>query len=247
MAAVIDPDGVLVIENPELFKALTESFVHVRPFIADAMMDSMLIIQGELGYAGYPPSSEANLPGRIDENGEPMGYYERNRGWWYPVKRLSTLAGISGVAEGAQTIEDAYRRHKMPTKSIPVVENLRVLPGRERKRGGVVVEQSVNYYRERENVVAGYKLAKNKNGQPGTSEQLGKSWTTQLTSGDDFIQGEVGTPVSYADYVQGYKVPQFHKDRGWEDMPERLKRIMPQIDARFEQALEDYLAKFGEQ
>ena len=45
------------------------------------------------------------------------------------------------MAEGAQTIEDAYRRHKMPTKHIPVVENLRVLPGREKTRrshGGTI-------------------------------------------------------------------------------------------------------------
>ena len=240
-------DGdVLIIENPQLLEAFREAPHRVMRYMSDAMMDVLLIIQGELGYANYAPSSEANLPGRIDELGNPLGYYERNRGWWYPVKRMSTLAGVSGVAEGAQTIEDAYRRHKLKTKNIPVVENLRVVPGGTKKRGGVIVEQAVGYVTERTNVVAGYKLAKGKNGNAGTSEQLGKSWTTQMMSGADFIQGEVGTPVSYADYVQGYSLPQFHRDRGWEDMPERLERVMPQIEDRFDMALEDYLANFGE-
>lgn len=240
-------DDVLVLENPELLTALKEAPLHVRPFLSDAMLDIVFLIQGELGYAGYPPSSAANMPGRIDENGEPMGYYERNRGWWYPVKRMSTLAGVSSVAEGVQTVEDAYRRHKLKTKSIPVVENLRIFPGGDkRKRGGVEVEQSVGYYTERTNVIAGYKLAKGKNGNPGTSESLGKSWTTNVTSGEDFVAGEVGTPVSYADYVQGYHLPDFHKERGWLEMPERLEKLMPQIKGRLDQALEDYLARFGE-
>lgn len=246
MAVSGDMD-VLVVENPELLKALSESAIRVRPFMSDAVMDSLLIIQGELGYAGYAPSSEANLPGRIDGDGEPMGYYERGRGWWYPVKRASTLAGVSGVAEGVQSIEDAYRRHKLKVKSIPVLETLKIRPGGVKKRGGVIVEQGIDYYTEKTNVVAGYKLAKNKNGNPGTSELLGKSWTTQMTSNDQYIQGEVGTPVSYADYVQGYNLPQFHKDRGWEEMPERLERVMPQIEERFDQALADYIANFGEE
>lgn len=44
--------------------------------------------------AVYPPSTESNRPGRWTHPSEgegqpqPMGYYERNRGWWYPVKNI---------------------------------------------------------------------------------------------------------------------------------------------------------------
>ena len=110
-----------------------------------------------------------------------------------------------------------------------------------------MVEQSVNYYRERENVVAGYKLAKNKNGPAGTSEQLGSHGLPNLPAVMTLFRVKSARHVSvYRLRCRATKVPQFHKDRGWEDMPERLKRIIPQIDARFEQTLEDYLTKFGE-
>ncbi len=34
----------------------------------------------------YPPETEANAPGRFNpDTHKPMGFYERGRGWWYPV------------------------------------------------------------------------------------------------------------------------------------------------------------------
>lgn len=60
--------------------------------ITAAMQRSVLTLQGWI--AVYPPESEGNLPGRVKvvtRNGrtraEPLGYYERGRGWWYPLKR----------------------------------------------------------------------------------------------------------------------------------------------------------------
>lgn len=238
-------DDVLVIENPELLDAIEKAPQQVRTYLTDAMQDVLFMIQGEIGYASYPPATEANQPGRVDADGEPMGYYERGRGWWYPVKNAATLGGVNGVAEGAQDVYSAYRRHKMRTKDIPTLTTLRTLPGKRVKRNGVWVTESV-VYEEKNTAVAGYKLAKNKNGHPGTSELLGKSWTTQMEVAEDAVIGQVGTPVSYADYVQGYQVPALFIERGWEDMPARLERLEPKITRRFDEAVLDYLEHFGE-
>lgn len=239
-------DDVLVIENPDLLQAVEKAPQDVKAFLFDAMTDVVFMIQGEVGYASYPPATEANQPGRVDANGEPMGYYERGRGWWYPVKNAATLGGVNSVSGGAQDVNGAYRRHKLPTKSIETLKTVRTLPGRRKKKNGVWITESVTYVDKSTPVVAGYKLAKNKNGQPGTSERLGASWTTNVESGPDYVSGEVGTPVTYADYTQGYQVPALFTERGWEDMPERLKRLEPQITKRFDQAVLDYLERFGE-
>lgn len=44
--------------------------------------------------AEYPPATSANRPGRwakTEYGDKPMGYYERNRGWWYPIMSQRTL------------------------------------------------------------------------------------------------------------------------------------------------------------
>ena len=69
----------------DLLKALETAPEVAVPLATRAMMQSLAVVQDEL--ATYPPDSEANRPGRFDENGEPLGYYERGRGWWYPLKR----------------------------------------------------------------------------------------------------------------------------------------------------------------
>lgn len=230
-----------VIENPELLEALKMEPSKVLPFLHDAMVDVTFMIQGQLGYAnGYPPASEANQPGRLDSDGEPMGYYERNRGWWYPVKRKETLAGMDSVAEGAQTLKSALRRHKI--KNVATTDKLVVRAGGVVVKRGVPVFQNITVVSEKRDYVAGYKLAKNKNGQRGTSEQLGKSWTTRVTSDETMVQGEVGTPVSYADFVQGFSVIALHRERGWIDMDTRVEALVPEIEARVDKALADYLS-----
>lgn len=237
-------DDYFLIENPQLLVALKIEPAKVLPFLHDAMVDVTFMVQGQLGYAnGYPPASEANQPGRIDSDGEPMGYYERNRGWWYPVKRPETLNGMNSVGEGAQTLKSALRRHKM--KNIATIDTLVVRPGGLKMKNGVPILQNVSIVVESKDTVAGYKLAKNKNGQRGTSEQLGKSWTTRVTADETMVQGEVGTPVSYADFVQGFSVIALHRQRGWEDMDTRIEALVPAIEERVDLALVDYLSSIS--
>jgi len=69
----------------ELLKALETAPEVAVPLATRAMTQSVALVQDTL--ATYPPSTEANRPGRFDANGEPLGYYERGRGWWYPLKR----------------------------------------------------------------------------------------------------------------------------------------------------------------
>ena len=62
--------------------------------------------------AQYPPSSPANLPGRINAQGKPLGYYERGRGWWYPVMNKATIDGKKGATRGQMTAQQAVNRVK---------------------------------------------------------------------------------------------------------------------------------------
>ena len=240
-------DDVLVIENPELLEALKKAPEKVMRHLTDAMSDGLFMVQGEIGYASYPPATEANAPGRFDAEGRPMGYYERGRGWWYPVLQDKTLGGVNSVKEGAQTIQSAYKRAKISTKKIKMNSDLVVVPGKIVKQmPGSRTYQEVSVVERKTPVVAGYKLARGRNGERGTSELLGKSWTVQFTRTATEIAGEIGTPVTYADNVQGFDVPSFHRDRGWVPMPERLEELEPRVEARFDKALEDYLAEAGE-
>jgi hypothetical protein len=77
-----DLEVTIQIENPEFFKAL-EDPTGFLPYLGIAMQEILSIYQ-EVAEV-YAPESEANSPGRLDKEGKPMGYYERGRGWWYPV------------------------------------------------------------------------------------------------------------------------------------------------------------------
>ncbi|MCX7841362.1 MAG: hypothetical protein N2559_18155, partial [Anaerolineae bacterium] len=50
--------------------------------------------------APYPPATDANRPGRwkYPREGQPrpMGFYERNRGWWYPIVSRQKLYELGG-------------------------------------------------------------------------------------------------------------------------------------------------------
>ena len=130
-------------------------------------------------------------------------------------------------------------------KNIATIDTLVVRPGGLKMRNGVPILQNVSIVVESKDTVAGYKLAKNKNGQRGTSEQLGKSWTTRVTADETMVQGEVGTPVSYADFVQGFSVIALHRQRGWEDMDTRIEALVPAIEERVDLALADYLSSIS--
>ncbi len=87
----------------ELIKALNEMPKIALPILEEAMNKSVKLLQAYM--AKYPPSTEANRPGRVDKNGRPMGYYERGRGWWYPVLRRQTveIAGRLAALRAGET------------------------------------------------------------------------------------------------------------------------------------------------
>lgn len=76
---VNDEDFFNALEDPQSF----------MPLLADGM-SSILEVYKNVAW-NYAPESEANRPGRFDRDGRPMGYYERGRGWWYPVITHNTL------------------------------------------------------------------------------------------------------------------------------------------------------------
>lgn len=83
----------------ELLKALKETPKKVMPYLKKAMTLSVRAVQERV--AEYPPSTEANQPGRISmKTHKPMGYYERGRGWWYPLMTESTFGEKFGKSAG---------------------------------------------------------------------------------------------------------------------------------------------------
>ena len=87
--------------------------------------------------------------------------------------------------------------------------------------------------------VAGYKLRK-------TSEALGRSWTTQVTRGDGFIAGEVGTDTSYAPWlVDDEKQARRMQQIGWVTVGTAMAQSEEDIYKVFETAVEEVLKKFA--
>jgi hypothetical protein len=100
----------------DLVKALRESPQKALPLAQDAMLKSVLVIEGIL--KTYPPSTDANRPGRWREarnkhsvSLRPMGYYERRRGWWYPVMKKATLGPKPKKSERAMTARRARKEY----------------------------------------------------------------------------------------------------------------------------------------
>ena len=70
-----------------------------------------------------------------------------------------------------------------------------------------------------------------------TSENLGRSWTTQVRSGMADWRGIVGTNVSYAGFVQGEEQAGFHGARGWKKAGDVLAGKAAAIKRLFQAAL----------
>lgn len=184
-------------EFDEFLKALEHSPQKALPLAKEAMTQSVALIQDIL--AEYPPLNEGNQPGRYSlKNHRPMGYYERGRGWWYPVMQEKTLGKKIGVREGAVKTTQTQREYSPK--------------------------------------VRGYKLRR-------TSERLGSKWTMKVTSGTGYVQGEVGTTVSYADVVQGDKQAKMHKARGWKNADQALDEAEPEVMKFFGEATDKLLEK----
>jgi len=182
----------------QLLKALQTAPERAIPLATQAMNISVKLLSGRLKQ--YPGETAANQPGRVDKDGQPLGYYERHRGWWYPVKRLATLPAVRKKTRGARRVKGV---------------------------AGVV----------------GYKLAKNKNGQPGTSEFLGQKWTDQVQRSGLGVVGIVGNTASYAVPVEGPRDLQSSamSSIGWVALDDALAEVMPDIDRAFADAVDQLL------
>jgi hypothetical protein len=91
-------DVQITVEDPKFFEALNnpDGFLPVL----EASMKNILDEYKQVAEV-YAPESEANRPGRFDKHGKPMGYYERGRGWWYPLMTRSTLqSNLRTIGEG---------------------------------------------------------------------------------------------------------------------------------------------------
>jgi hypothetical protein len=77
-------ENEIIIErsDEDFFNAL-ENLQEFLPYLENAMTKIMSDFKDVASV--YAPESEANRPGRFDANGRPMGFYERGRGWWYPI------------------------------------------------------------------------------------------------------------------------------------------------------------------
>ena len=171
--------------------ALAQSPQAFIPFAVDGMTESVRLIQG--GMAEYPPSTEANQPGRFSlKDHRPMGFYQRGLGWWYPIMKKTTLEAAASGKYG-------------------------------KTRGVVKASKLIRAVSQ----VQGYKLAAG-----GTSEQLGKSWTTDVSATDTGVTGEVGTNTSYADAVQGEEQSQVLAKYGWDEhrIDVVVDDLMPDLD-----------------
>lgn len=111
----------------KLAQALREAPRKVLPYLEQAMHKAVQAVKARL--AAYPPATAANQPGRLDKNGRPMGYYERGRGWWYPVMREASLGVNLGVRAGRETAQAAAKRTR--TKSIATVAGYKLRKGGE--------------------------------------------------------------------------------------------------------------------
>lgn len=101
------PDNVLDLgELEDFLDAFNKAPALVVPLLVKAMEQSLALLHDDL--AAYPPDSEANRPGRMSLRARrPMGYYERGKGWWYPVRsrqRLGQAGKRAGVARASARI-----------------------------------------------------------------------------------------------------------------------------------------------
>lgn len=197
---------VLEIEGfDELIAAWDQLPAEALAELEQAMQDAVYLLEERLNQ--YPPSTDANRPGRTNAAGKPMGFYERGAGWWYPIMRRATLGPKPTKSAGAMKLARAKKLFGEP--------------------GGMGTYG-----------VAGYKLRRE-------SEALGRSWTTQVTAGDGWIAGEVGTDTSYAPWlVDDAKQARRMEQIGWVTVGDAMDAAEDDIYKVFEAAVADVLAKF---
>jgi hypothetical protein len=124
-----DFEVVIEWDDPQFKQALEDPQGFV-PHLALAMKD---ITEGFQDQASvYAPESEANAPGRVDQDGHPIGFYERGRGWWYPVMNRSTLGkGAMGTVRPNLKAPTTFRRRAMLAAGFPGVIGYKLRPTSE--------------------------------------------------------------------------------------------------------------------
>jgi len=97
------PSYRIEVPDSQSYEKLTGFFVaipeKILPYLERFWGLSGEIIKGRV--AEYPPTTEANFPGRIDQEGRPEGYYERGKGSWRPILTLPTLNKKVALKEAA--------------------------------------------------------------------------------------------------------------------------------------------------
>jgi hypothetical protein len=186
--------------SPDFMDALGDP-EGIVPFLADAM-ENILGAYESLASV-YDPESEANRPGRYSvATKEPMGYYERGQGWWYPVMQKKTI-GDSGELTGA-----AFRRHGLDLNLIERVDTFQSIRGKMITSHLQPSFQELSFIKISRTVVAGYKLQ-------ATSEQMGKRWVHDVTEDTNGVVGNLINTASYSNYVQGTEQAHLHQARDW--------------------------------
>ena len=89
--------------------------------------------------------------------------------------------------------------------------------------------------------VQGYKLIR-------SSEQLGKSWATDIQVSGGGVQGEVGTNTSYAPYVQGDEQSSVLAKYGWDahQLDVVIDDLMPDLDSIWNSAADDFVKELAQ-
>lgn len=118
------------IDDPDFFKAL-ENPAGFMPHLGQAMQEILQSYQ-EVAEV-YAPESEANRPGRFDQEGRPMGYYERGRGWWYPLithNRLGMGSELPLLRPHDKAPKTMHAKTLM-AEGFPGVAGYKLIPGSE--------------------------------------------------------------------------------------------------------------------
>jgi hypothetical protein len=93
---MINKVEVIVQENDVNFFAALRNPQGMTPFLLDAMQAVMGTFQEVASV--YAPENEANHPGRFSlRTHKPMGFYERGRGWWYPLLKMKVKSNFRAM------------------------------------------------------------------------------------------------------------------------------------------------------
>lgn len=88
-------DIEVTIGDPEFFDSVEDPSKFLPIFMRAA---ETIVIEFVNLISAYPPTTEANEPGRVSvQTHKPMGYYERGRGWWYPVTGFIASRGVRTI------------------------------------------------------------------------------------------------------------------------------------------------------